>query len=315
MRFLVAGPAARCGVALGSALMRHGHAVVLADRFDLGEDAARARAAWKRRPAVTLDPCRPGRALREVMGSIDAAIVTGDPIDEEFDVELSLAVADAAMEAERHPAIVRLTALAPGAGVEDEPVVVRDGRSALRDLPSGIPETRTVRALAEPDRSLRLATAMRDEWCVVLRAPELLDPARLRVDPIDLASRTLLACAGEAARLPAVGLATTVDVVDGDGLARAVARAARRAFTLSGHVLHVSTGEPGRIALGEILEHFAPGRVAERAAAARASFLDGSRSSALLPFPVAASALDAATRWFDRLAGRTPRTPPDLVLA
>lgn len=256
MRLLVAGSAARLGVALATALHDRGHVVHVADRFHDAESRLAAE-IWNRwhpdSSAFALEG-PPLAELRPVVARQDALVIVGDPEDSGFDVDLTLAIADAAVALPRALPIVRLTALAADAGVEREAVRVVRGRAELRDFPDGIPIERTASALDEADRALRLVATMRDHACVLLRASECLAPGRIRFAAGELANAAALA---RALDLPSNPTApeTTLDLLDGATLATAVERAAQRAALLSGSILHVTGGGGARLAMRDVEHH------------------------------------------------------------
>lgn len=257
MHVLVAGAAARLGVALGSALVHRGHSVTVADRFE-DLDARRA-AAWFEEEGgggtcLRLAGTSLERTLRCGLTRAHAVVLVGDPRDAAFDLELTIAAADAAVSLSRAIPLLRLTALEGTAGAASTPIVVHRGRARLRDLPLGIPVERTAAVLPEPDVALRLMAAMRDQRSVVLRAAECLARGRFQFETWDTASLAMLSTLAESGTSE-MAAETTVDLLDGRLLSAAVERCVHRADSLDGRILHLTGGPGCRLELRRILAH------------------------------------------------------------
>jgi hypothetical protein len=252
MRIWLAGSAPRMGRALGDALARRGHVVVL------------------------------------VGGDCDGVVICGDARDEAADMEQTLAAVDAVAGSKRHPPIVRVSTLGGDAGAESEPVVLRAGRAQLRDLPRGIPESRTASALLPPDLALLEACAARELAGVILRTAELLSPLRTSFDPADVVSRTIRAAKAAAPLDPR----STLEVLDADTLAQALEAIVAAAESVAGEALHAGGGPGSRISFGELLEAIGL-ELSSSPAPLRVHALDDDRTRRRLAFSAGTDALAA----------------------
>jgi len=316
MAFLIAGSAARGGAALASGLARRGRDVVLASRRHLQAEADSAEwlGARVRVPECVLGDRPTASSLRDVVARASAVVIVGDAADRAFDLELTLALSDAAAAAPRRPPILRVAALPPGAGADAEAVVVRDGRARLRDFPEGLPEERSVAALEDSDRALLESAATRELRAAVLRSAELVAPGRFAFGPDDVVCRAVLASTHGADPGTALDGASCVDLVDGWSLAKAVESAVERIEALAGEVLHVAGGRNARVTMAEVDD--VAERYAERAGPARAWCLDDSRTRVITgaqPTTYARVAITRlrrfATAHRERLAASLPPVP------
>ncbi|MBI3819968.1 MAG: hypothetical protein HY286_14830 [Planctomycetes bacterium] len=257
MRMLVAGSLAGLGASLGESLLFRHHEVTWIER-GTERNAAAAR-AWLRQKhrgcAVHLTPTGKIRAqVESCIASTDAIISIGDPRDPAADLELALALADAVSRAEVPIPIIRIPALLPSDGFDQEWVVMRDRRAALRDFPHGIPEERTRRCFRETDRALCLLCDAKALQIVFLRFAEPVMPGRFEFDPGEiLTNLTLQFVRGERGD-DSFHTATSVEIVDGEAAAIAIEAAVARIDRLCGSVLHISGGRASTLQIEEALE-------------------------------------------------------------
>jgi nucleoside-diphosphate-sugar epimerase len=256
MHVLVAGAAARLGAALGSAVAERGHEVAVADRAV--ELDTRHAAGWflrsnSRGEFLDLRSDALLTQLKPALARADAIVIAANPRDVDFDLDLTIAIAEGIVSLSRGTPIIRLTT-AGGAG---ETVSLSRGRARLRDFPLGLPVERTLASLGEADRALRLISTMRDHRCVLVRPAECIAPGRFAFETTDAASLALLSRVLAAPTIDAAPR-TSVDLVDARLLAAAVEKCAGQAEALDGQVLHLTGGPACRLDLRQVLEIQAP---------------------------------------------------------
>ncbi|MFN0207329.1 MAG: hypothetical protein ACKVS6_13570 [Planctomycetota bacterium] len=263
MRILVAGPIAETALSIASALASRGHDLCIADRIDttIGEEAARLWRAW--RPGagfLNLTNIPSPHALRDLADYYHAIVICNNDTGSAFYTDLSISLADAAAARDEARPILKFTDLSPCAGVDIGNIRVRNGACEYKDFPSGIPEIRTLGALSDGDRALRLIATMRDQPILFLRFGELIAPGRLQFSSGDCFNHMTLAALGHERESNTndqiqYSIDSTSDVADAHALSIVIERLLVNIPSAGAGMFHFNGGPAARITLGQAFEY------------------------------------------------------------